>query len=140
MQLNEDGLTLFVPLQFNHRYVDAVLRYVPPPEETQKRTGTKGKSFSPPKKKQKMTAHAENFPLHRKVEIFGVQITLQSFQRHKNSLKFFSSLGDHKAYVKDNEEVLERFMIWLSTPQSDVDTTLPSAAGDSYVAFRQTTS
>jgi len=106
---------MFVPLKFNLRHVDAVLRYVPPPP-----LGTT------PCARKKRT----------KVEIYAVQITLQSFKSHRESLEFFSHGGDHEKYAIAGEDI-NRCMLWISTSQPNVDKMLPTPEVTGFSRYRQ---
>ena len=111
-QLNTEGLIMFIPMKFNHRYVDAVLRYVRP--------------CALPKKRKKGN---QNVAERRAVEIYAVQITLQSFQSHKKSLDFFKKGGDCARYELKGE-LVERCMLWVSAQLPGINAAIPVADAD----------
>ena len=112
-ELNTEGLTMFIPVKFNHRYVDAVLRYVRPLSAL-------------PKKRKKGN---QNVVERRTVEIYAVQITLQSFQSHKKSLDFFKKGGDCARYELKGE-LVERCMLWVSAQLPGINAAIPVADAD----------
>ena len=104
MTLNRKGLTIFIPLKYNRKYVDAVLRYVHP-------------SCHKSRKRKKSNQNEDE---QVKVEIYAVQITLQSFQSRKESLDFFKKGGDYASYEFDDEQV-DRCMLWVSAQLPGID-------------------